>query len=164
MIEFTLPIILQIVQTVGILVGIVYYITIMRNTMRARMIQVSTQFSSVWTRNEFVYNFIDAAYLQDFATFDEWSEKYGFRADAEATTRLFSIANMYNSAGHMVKDGLVKPEFVWSVFAPFSVILLWEKFKPLIDRWRELDNDPLMLDSFEFLYNVTKRRFPQVMT
>jgi len=164
MAEITYQMVLSTVQTVGILVGIVYYITIMRNTMRARMIQVSTQFSSVWTRNEFVHNFIDAAYLQEFANFEEWFEKYGFRANAEATTRLFSILNMYNSAGHLVKDGLVKPEFVWSVFAPFSIILLWEKFKPLIDRWRELDNDPVMMDSFEHLYNVTKTRFPEVMT
>lgn len=155
---------LQILQTVGILVGIIYYITIMRNTMRARMLQVSAQFSNMWTRNEFVSNFIDAAYIQDYTTFEEWVEKYGFSVNPEATVKLFSLGNMYNSAGQMVKDGLVKPEFVWSIQAPFSIILLWEKVKPLIDRFRESDNDPSMWGSFEYLYNVTKKRYPEVMT
>jgi len=36
MVEITLPIMLQIMQTVGILVGIIYYITIMRNTQKTR--------------------------------------------------------------------------------------------------------------------------------
>jgi hypothetical protein len=43
MVEITLPIVLQIVQTVGILVGIVYYITIMRSQQRTRELALESQ-------------------------------------------------------------------------------------------------------------------------
>jgi hypothetical protein len=43
MVEITLPIMLQIVQTVGILVGIIYYITIMRNQQRTRELTLESQ-------------------------------------------------------------------------------------------------------------------------
>jgi hypothetical protein len=43
MVEITLPIILQIVQTVGILVGIAYYLIIMRNSQRSQQIQLETR-------------------------------------------------------------------------------------------------------------------------
>jgi hypothetical protein len=43
MVEITLPIVLQILQTVGILVGIVYYITIMRNSQRTRELSLQAQ-------------------------------------------------------------------------------------------------------------------------
>ena len=164
MVEITLPILLQIVQTAGILVGIVYYITIMRNTLRARLLQVSTQFSNLWTRNEFVSNWIDVAYKQDYTTYEEWEEKYGIDVNPDATTKIFALGNMFNSAGQMVKDGLVKPEFIWNIQAPFSIVMLWEKFKPLTDHWRALNNDPMIWASFEYLYNVTKSRFPEVRT
>ena len=36
----TLPLVLQIVQTMGILVGIIYYLTIMRNAQKARQTQM----------------------------------------------------------------------------------------------------------------------------
>ena len=43
MVEFTLPIVLQILQTAGILVGIVYYITIMRNQQKTRELSLRAQ-------------------------------------------------------------------------------------------------------------------------
>jgi len=50
MVEITLPIILQILQTIGILVGIVYYITIMRNTQRTRELSLNAQEQALETR------------------------------------------------------------------------------------------------------------------
>ena len=43
MVDITLPIVLQIVQTAGILVGIVYYIAIMRNNQRTQQMQLETR-------------------------------------------------------------------------------------------------------------------------
>jgi hypothetical protein len=43
MVEITLPIVLQIIQTVGILVGIIYYLIIMRNSQRNQKLQLETR-------------------------------------------------------------------------------------------------------------------------
>jgi hypothetical protein len=80
----------------------------------------------------------------------------------EATTKLFAIGNMFNSAGKMVKDGLVEPEFIWQFHSPFSILLMWEKVKPLVDKWREIWNDSSVWESFEYLYDITKNKHPDV--
>jgi len=54
----------------SLVVGIVYYITIMRNSIRASMLGVSAQFSNIWTRNKFLSNWIDAAYNQNYINYE----------------------------------------------------------------------------------------------
>jgi arginine exporter protein ArgO len=43
MVEFTIPLVLDIIRTAGILVAIVYYITIMRNQQRTRELSLKAQ-------------------------------------------------------------------------------------------------------------------------
>jgi hypothetical protein len=46
MVEVTIPIVLQVIQTVGILVGIIYYITIMRSNQKTQQLQLDTRKAS----------------------------------------------------------------------------------------------------------------------
>ena len=43
MVEITLPLVLQIIQTVSLVVGIVYYLIIMRNSQRTRELTLRSQ-------------------------------------------------------------------------------------------------------------------------
>ena len=43
MVEITLPIVLQIVQTTGIIIGIIYYLTIMRNQQKSQQLTLETR-------------------------------------------------------------------------------------------------------------------------
>jgi len=64
MVEITLPIILQIVQTVALVVGIIYYLTIMRNQQRTRELTLKAQEHATETRQAQLFMQI----------YDKWSD------------------------------------------------------------------------------------------
>ena len=43
-----------------------------------------------------------------------------------------------------------------------TIIGSWEKVKPLVERWRNVYDDPLMHKSLEYLYDETKKKHPKV--
>jgi uncharacterized membrane-anchored protein YhcB (DUF1043 family) len=50
MVEITLPIALQIIQTVSLVVGIIYYLIIMRNSQKTRELALNAQEQALETR------------------------------------------------------------------------------------------------------------------
>ena len=90
MVEITLPIVLQIVQTVGILVGIAYYITIMRNSQKTQDLSLKAQEQALETRkaqlymqiysrlddNEFWENYGRLVYEYEYKGMDDFLENY----------------------------------------------------------------------------------------
>ncbi|UCD45779.1 MAG: hypothetical protein JSV27_04650 [Candidatus Bathyarchaeota archaeon] len=73
MVEITVPIMLQIFQTVGILVGIVYYITIMRNSQRTRELSLKAQEQALETRQTQIFMQIYQQ-LNSEESFKTWAE------------------------------------------------------------------------------------------
>jgi hypothetical protein len=64
MAEITLQLVLQIIQTVSLVIGIIYYLTIMRNQNRAREAQVLLQLNQVFNEKEMI---------KDWAQFTKWT-------------------------------------------------------------------------------------------
>jgi hypothetical protein len=50
MVEITLPITLQIIQTLSLIIGIAYYLTIMRNSQKTRELTLNAQEQALETR------------------------------------------------------------------------------------------------------------------
>jgi hypothetical protein len=63
MVEITLPIMLQILQTAGILVGIAYYLVIMRNSQKTRELALNAQEKALETRQAQL--FIQCTHVSD---------------------------------------------------------------------------------------------------
>ena len=82
MVEFTLPIVLQIVQTVGILVGIIYYITIMRNQQRTRELALTAQEHATETRQTEIFMRLYEQ-LNNAETYTSWAELVNQEIDNE---------------------------------------------------------------------------------
>ena len=55
MVEVTLPIVLQMVQTIALIVGIIYYLTIMRNQQRTRELALKAQEHATETRQTQIF-------------------------------------------------------------------------------------------------------------
>jgi DNA/RNA endonuclease G (NUC1) len=80
MIEMTLPVVLQIIQTAALIVGIVYYLTIMRNQQKAQKTAEETRKIQLLMQ---VYQSQDVDYSQrrrdvaelEFDDYDDFYEK-----------------------------------------------------------------------------------------
>jgi hypothetical protein len=167
MVEFTIPLVLDIIRTAGILVAIVYYITIMRNQQRTRelslkaqeeaekarqremIIQRSQTYGLDWMR---AWNEINK--MTDWEDAEDFAEKY---SGTESRAQWMYIMRQYTLAGLHLKEG-ADPDLLFQLYPPYSIITLWERFEPVFRRQR----DPNVWGPFEYLYTEAKKRYPDV--
>ena len=162
MVEITLPILLQIVQTVGILVGIVYYITIMRNTAKARQRELIHQ--KLQSLNlDYTRAFWELATWNDWETVEEFNEKYGMPNNPEAKATFSYVMRQYSMTGTLLKENMANADLIFQLYPAQAVIGIWEEFEAVILDVRKKLNSPTHLDGFEFLYREAKRRHPEIL-
>jgi len=169
MVEITLPILLQIVQTAGILVGIIYYITIMRNSQRNQELARKAQEQSVETREAqlFMQIYQQLTSIESQKTWGEllnmeWDDIEDYRKKHDSTVNLDSWGKRghiwwsYSTIGMMVKKGLIDPEMVYMTLGNM-VIMQWDKWSEVIYDTRErsvrqgVKGGPYMFKGFEYL-------------
>ena len=160
MVEITLPIILQILQTAGILVGIVYYITMMRNQQRNQELAVETRnaqfFIQLWNSTTEEEDISLVFGEQTWETFEEWWEKYGVVNNPKAFGHWFRVMYIHEMFGVMVRRGLLDISLVDDVFSG-GVLMLWNKYKPVVLGMRELFGYPQLQEHQEYLVNEIQK-------
>jgi len=156
MVEITLPIILQILQTAGILMGIVYYITIMRNAERTR------QREQVFLRLQS----FDMPYNRAMDhVMNNWTGKGDYHSfDSETRVNYNFITTRYQNIGVMLREKMIDPDLLYKTFSPRAIISLWEKSEHLVRDNREDNKYTTYMEDFEYLYIETKKRYPDIVT
>lgn len=155
--------VLNFLQAASIIVGVSIAILEIRNIGKARKLEALSQFSNMWSKREDMISHINAGRLE-YDSYEEFIEKYSWNVDPEANADLQLMALKYTFTGKMVMDGIIDPEFVWDTLPNYYLISSWEKSKVLIDVWRERYNDPKYFYGYEYLYNITKKQFPDIRT
>jgi hypothetical protein len=173
MVEITLPIVLQILQTAGILVGIIYYITIMRNSQRNQQVQLETRqaqlFMPIYNRmtyTDFTEKWNELM-IREWTDYDDYYEKYGQKTNPKAFSTFQSIEFYFEGIGVLVARKLIDVSMVDDMMS--SVLLLfWEKYSPIILETRQRVNLPQIDEWTEYLYNevrrVTDKQHPELAT
>jgi hypothetical protein len=174
MVEITLPIVLQLLQTAGILVGIVYYITIMRNQQKNQELALKGQEEAEKTRQrelifqrfqtfdlDFTKAWADVMFM-DVSTPEQWLEAYDPKVNPETWANMSFLGNRYNNLGIMLKEKIIDPEMLFKIFNPTSIMTAWEHYKRSIMARREHRNQPDLFESFEFLADEARRRYPDI--
>ena len=171
MVEITLPIVLQILQTVGILVGIVYYLIIMRNSQRTRESTLESQelarnaqeqaletrqammFMQIYNESHNDPSFIEAlqrTYEFDIHTYEDWIR---IQENEDNRLALSRIGLFYEGVGVLVKEGYVSIRLV-ALLMTIMTRSWWEKiYKPWIEEGREKTNLHRWHSEGEYLYN-----------
>ena len=149
MVEITLPIVLQILQTAGILVGIIYYITIMRNQRKARQLQILKEDSST------LENIIKVNSME-FSDYDDFIEKYGMDTDFSAWMDFLMVFNQFEEYGVYLKEGFLDIRFV-VLLTGGMILTLRERFMDVIREHRIRHNYPRFMIEAEYLMNNVKK-------
>jgi hypothetical protein len=154
MVEITLPIILQFIQTAGILVGIIYYITIMRNQQRTRELTLETrqthlfmEIYKIYASKEFQRDLEQMKNVWKFEGYDDFFEKYDVENNPDAHAIWDHAVRWHEGLGLLVRKGLIDPE---------SVNDLMGIFGPLILEFRERRDAPLRGNAIEYLHDAIK--------
>jgi hypothetical protein len=158
MVEITLPIVLQIIQTVSLVVGIVYYLTIMRNQQKSQQQQLETRqaqlFMQMYQEETKKGPHGMMGILEwEFTDYDDFYKKYGPDSNPEAYHDY--IYELYNMEGWGV---LVREEYVdirlLALLSGGTVKHLWMKLQPIIYEERKIRNWPRFSIEFEYLYET----------
>jgi hypothetical protein len=156
----TLETLLNIVPALSVLIALVYYTQVLRNQEKARQrdqlhlrIQsADIPYSRAWTNVLF----------KNASTREEWKEIYHPTKDPVLFADMIFIQNRFQSLGIMLKDKIIDPDLLYRIYQPNSILVTWEHYRPNILARREEINDPNILGDFEYLYNETVKRFPDI--
>jgi len=148
MVEITLPIILQLLQTAGILVGIIYYITIMRNAQKARRAE-NLQWFLEDRNNEKVM--LQYAFVQslEWGDYDDFQRKYGRKTNPEAWAKLWSYLVKFDDIGLMLNRDVIDIKDLYELSGR-SIPSLWKKYQPIFEEDRRR-GDQTSMGWFEYL-------------
>ncbi len=162
MVDITLSIVLQFVQTAGILVGIIYYITIMRHAQKTRDLTLKAQEQTLETRQSQLFmniyeRFADKGFLDmvseirqfDYVDDDDFEKKYG----QYDRNKAYAVAAVFEGIGVLVKRGLIDIQLVNDLM-PLTIISVWEKMEPITMKARKSDwGSRYAYKGFEYLHN-----------
>jgi hypothetical protein len=96
------------------------------------------------------------------STREEWIKVYDPFKDPELFAEAIFIRNRFQNLGVMLKEGVVDSDLLYKIHTPSSIIITWEHYKPNILARRIENNDPNHMIEFEYLYNETKKRYPEI--
>jgi hypothetical protein len=165
MIEITYQMILSTIQTIALIVGIVYYLTIMRNQQKTRELTLKSQEQTLETRQTQLFMQI----YQQINT-EEWWTKWAelinldvpdyetFLVEFDHSINPSSFGKRghvwytYNVIGHLLQDGKMEVVNAWRLVGIMAV-LQWEKWRDIILELRVKQSLPYYFSGFEYLYS-----------
>jgi len=176
MVEITYQMVLSTLQTLSLMVGVFYYIFIMRNSQKTRELSLKAQEQAFETRQiqfcwqalervhntEFMRRMLEVMYHQDFKDYEEWREKYGPSTNPDAYVDYYHVTSIFQGLGYLVQSKVLELEALSRHIRPRSIILLWEKIEPIVKVHRDGLN-PTAYDSFEYLANELRTLLDQRM-
>ena len=138
-----------IIATAGVLVGVIYYIQVMRDQTKTRQTDLvmrlyatysASEFQDAWTRIKKIAPNVDKANIDD--------------SDNKV---LNQVCLFFEGIGILLKRKIVDYTMIEDLFGG-SIKRAWEYVRKAIYRGRQEMNDPTIYYYFEYLYNEIKRR------
>ena len=174
MAELSLPVILQILQTAGILVGIFYYITVLNNQQKNQKHAEDTRkIQLLYEINEYTTSHRHLSWKEmmemEWLDYDDFNQKYGPESNPDKYNDRVSIWRNMNLYGLLVEDGLIDISTYIRIIADQSP-LFWNKFGKLIEEMRRVQDNPELYIGIEILaretdkYRVSKGLKPKGIT
>jgi len=156
MVEITLSMLLDTIRTTGIIIGIIYYLSIMRNQSKTREAQFLLQLNQVFQDKEAIKDWHDVL-VMEFQDYQDFLEKYDSTVNMENYLQRSRIYRMLNTFGHIIKRGLVAPETVYDGIQGGFIEDMWNKHSLIINEIRKQMRNPHFHEGFEYLVKTMKK-------
>jgi hypothetical protein len=151
MVDVSYQMVLSTLQTVGLLVGIAYYVMSLNYTRRNQELTLKAQQQSHDTRRgqyildsllfasskEALDHQVDHIFTAKWSSYDEWEDKYW--KDPEYQKAFYWLASSCNALGTLIQEGIIDVHIL-AVFNAEGFIYNWEKHRDLVyehrKRWK----------------------------
>jgi hypothetical protein len=174
MVEFTVPLLLDVIRTAGILVAIVYYVATIRANQRNQELARKAQEQALETRQlqiyhsvfqpaqirEWMFAYVDVVYNQEWDDYEDFMNKYGPHTNPEAYTSVVQVLELWQMVGMYVESNALDIGIV-NRHSGRAAMRVWEKMEPFVRGFRVWTNNPMHWQSFEYLYDEMRKLYPQ---
>ena len=155
MAEITVQIVLSTLQTVGLLVGIFYYIMTLRNQQKNQQIaKESSQLQTLITFSGMASEEGSRRAIEllkmEWADYNDFEMKYGSDNNPDNYAKRQVLWGQYDTIGLALKKGYVDRDLIFERLGNIPVVY-WVKFGEVIKEIRRRYNQPLSLVNFEYL-------------
>ena len=138
MVDVTYQMVLSTLQTAGLLVGIFYYIMVLRNQQKNQEMQLETRQAQLFI--QMYGRFSDAAFHDadtdirstSWVNFPDFESRV--LEDPRKFKSLGTLIRFYEGIGVLVKEGLINMRFV-SLLMAGDITQFWEKIGLIIEQW-----------------------------
>jgi len=161
--------VLSTLQTIALIVGIVYYITIMRNQQKTRELALKAQEQATETRQTQIFLRLFEQ-INNVETQTQWAELVNMEIDNdEYLMKYDSSVNpvhfgkrahhwyTFNTIGELLQMEVIKPDLLHRLQLGPTVITMWKRWEHIIKATRAREKAPYLWSGFEYLYNELKR-------
>ena len=161
MVEITASLVLQVVQTIALIVGIAYYIMTLQNTRKNQ--QMTLESTQLRTLANFSDNYTEADAMRgaelmnmEWEDYDDYERKYGSDFNLDNYSKRMVNWGRYNTMGILLRRGLIERDLLFE-YAQHAPIQHWTKFKDVIYEMRRRYNVPLFGVDFEYLADECRK-------
>ena len=152
-----------VVAAAGVIIGIVFAILQLRDLVKTRQTDLVIRLYSAFGSDELQRAGLTAVHIE-YEDFKGFVEKYGApNSDRPVPLAISKGSIFFEGVGILLHRKLIDVDMVSSVFG-YSIRVLWEKIRPLIEEAREVFNEPTMWKWFEYLYNEMRKREKTLQT
>jgi len=155
MVEFTYRMVLSTLQTIALIVGIAYYLFIMRNSQRNQKMQIETRQAQLFIQlyNSYRYDTqdldIDSFLEAELASYEDFVR---LSTDEDFVKVLSSLGGFFEGIGVMVREGYIPVRLVALQWGGITR-RFWEKLEPCLSELREVRGFPRAWAETEYLFN-----------
>ena len=152
--------VLNTLQTVALVVGISYYIMVLRNQQRSQIHADDTR--KIQLLHEINQFAIDPKLPwkemmdMEWDDYEDFITKYGFDNNPDHYIGMIGIWHNLNLYGLLVDEGLIDISTYVRVTG-FLIVELWKKFGAVIEEMRRVQENPEYLIGMEILARETER-------
>ena len=176
MVDVTYQMVLSTIQTIGLLVAIIYYITIMRNAQRTRELTLEAQEHTLETRqsqlfmNIYNLSFGNPVFLKevkivhqkspDINSANDFSRAYDYMnpnpEDPKFQDAWNYVSSFYEGLGVFIKEGLIDIRLIALTMTGMTQST-WNIIAPYVDELRKSYGTPRWVGEWEYLINELDR-------
>ena len=149
-----IPSMSAVVAAAGVLVGVIFTVSEVRNLVKARKTDLTMRLAAAWHSEGLMEKWLKVMNLE-FKDYSDFQKRYGApNSDNPEYVALNIVLEHFEVQGYLLHKKML--DFDLADISPVSST--WRKTKPVIEGMREHYKEPRIVEWFEYLYNETQKR------
>lgn len=122
------------IAATGVTIAAIYYIMILRNTIKTRQAQLLMGLYETYRSPEFRKQMQEMFNLE-WTNFEDFWEKYGSQANPDVWANWLSFAGFFNGIGVLLRRKLIDIDLVEELLSNITFVS-WDRVGPILMGWR----------------------------